>query len=114
MAKEDIMRACVLGILALIAIATPADAQVIRNGSSIMSPPAVYSIPPPVPTGGCVWENAVFSNGAIFERYLGRVFYFRCMNGQWQSFYSLQEARTGRNEPPSPMRSSGDSPTPLR
>jgi hypothetical protein len=101
-----------LGILGLAVNVASADAQVVRNGSSVMGLTAEYPIPPPVPAGGCVWENAVFSNGAIFERFLGRPFYFRCMNGQWQSFYSFHEARTGLSE--EPLRSSGPRPTPLR
>ena len=108
------MRARVLGVLGLAVIAAPADAQVVRNGYPVMSQPAEYLVPPPVPTGGCVWDNAVFSNGAIFEAYLGRPFYFRCMDGQWRSFYSVHEARIGSNEPPTPMRSLGQRPTPLR
>jgi hypothetical protein len=34
--------------------------------------------------------------------------------GRWQSSYSDHEATMGRDEPPSPMRGSGQPPTPLR
>jgi hypothetical protein len=96
------------------ALAAPADAQIVTYGPSVQSPLAEYLVPPQVPAGGCVWENAVFSNGAILERYIGRQFYFRCMSGQWQSFYSFYEARAGRDEPPFLNRSSERKPTPLR
>jgi hypothetical protein len=113
--REDIMRAWIFGILSVAAIAAPADAQIINNsGSPVGSRPAEYVVPPPVPVGGCVWENAVFSNGAIFERYIGRPFYFRCMDGQWHSFYSFYEARAGRADPPFQKRSAEQRPTPLR
>jgi hypothetical protein len=102
------MRAWVFGMLSVTAIAAPADGQI------AVSPPVAYVVPPPVPEGGCVWDNAVFSNGAILERYLGRSFYIRCMSGRWQSFYSYHDATMARDEPPSPMRSSGQRPMPLR
>jgi hypothetical protein len=103
-----------LGILGLATLAAPTEAQIAKNGPSLGSPLAEYLVPPQVPAGGCVWDNAVFSDGAIFERYIGRQFYFRCMNGQWQSFYSFYEARAGRDEPPFLNRSSERKPTPLR
>jgi hypothetical protein len=106
------MRACIIGVLAAAVIAPSASAQVVKSESAAASPPAEYLIPPPLPAGGCIWENAVFSNGAIFERYLGRPFYFRCVNGQWQSFYSFHQARTGRSE--QPLLDPPQRPTPLR
>jgi hypothetical protein len=112
--REDIMRAWVFGILGVAAIAAPADAQMLNNEPPLVGPPAEYVVPLTIPAGGCVWDNAVFSNGAIFERFIGRPFYFRCMNGQWQSFYSFYEARIGRDDPPSPARGPDRRPTPLR
>lgn len=109
------MRTWVFAILSVTAITASTDAQMINNGSPVVSVPAeYYVVPPPVPAGGCVWENAVFSNGAIFERYLGRPFYFRCMDGPWQSFYSFYEARAGRDDLPFLKRSAEQRPTPLR
>jgi hypothetical protein len=101
-----------LGALQVVTLAMPADAQIVRNGGPLESPPAEYVVPPQVPAGGCVWDNAVFSNGAIFERYIRRPFYFRCMNGQWQSFYSFNEARAGRDDSSALNRS--QRPTPIR
>ena len=109
------MRLCVF-VIASLALTIPlADAQMIDNRSPVAGLPAEsYAIPPPVPAGGCVWDNAVFSNGAIFERYLGRPFYFRCTDGQWQSFYTFYEAMIGRDDPPILKRNGQQRPTPLR
>src|SRR5260370_19906774 len=60
-------------------------------------------VPPTVPRDGCVWNNTVFSNGAIIERRQQPWAFFRCMQGSWQSFDTFDAARIGREPaPPGP------------
>jgi hypothetical protein len=54
---------------------------------------------PIVPPGGCVWENAVFSDGAIIERRRQPWSFFRCMNGSWRSFDSFYAAAAASGQP---------------
>jgi hypothetical protein len=83
---------------ALVALATGASAE------GIMTVPpdfedgagAYLSAPPVVPPDGCVWNNSVFSNGAILERRQMPWAFFRCVQGSWRSFDSFDEAAAGR------------------
>jgi hypothetical protein len=47
-----------------------------------------------LPEGGCIWNNAVYSDGAIFERQQTPRTAFRCTQGSWQSFDSFDAARS--------------------
>lgn len=36
-----------------------------------------------VPPNGCVWDNLVYSNGAVIARWVRLPAYFQCENGTW-------------------------------
>ena len=47
-----------------------------------------------VPPNGCVWGNLIYSNGAVIERPLTNRVYFRCVQGSWMNFPTLEQATT--------------------
>ena len=47
-----------------------------------------------VPPNGCVWGNLIYSNGAVIERPLANRIYFRCVQGSWINFPTLEQATT--------------------
>jgi hypothetical protein len=83
---------------ALVALATSAFAE----GVVTVTPEfgtgagAYVQVPPIVPRDGCVWNNTVFSNGAILERHQMPRAFFRCVQGSWRSFNSFYDATVGR------------------
>jgi hypothetical protein len=60
-------------------------------------------LPPATPAGGCVWDNGVYSDGAILERRQFPTTFFRCTAGRWHSFDSFDEARAGAELGASPV-----------
>jgi hypothetical protein len=42
-----------------------------------------YGEAQPVPANGCVWDNLVYSNGAVIARGVPLITYFRCERGTW-------------------------------
>jgi hypothetical protein len=83
---------------ALVALATSAlaDGVVTVTPDFETGAGAYLQVPPIVPRDGCVWNNSVFSNGAILERHQMPWAFFRCMQGSWRSFDSFYDATVGR------------------
>ena len=61
-----------------------------------------------VPPNGCVWENLVYSNGAVIARWYPSTTYFQCERGTW-TIISPGDAIFGRRAPERPV---GAQPTP--
>jgi hypothetical protein len=55
-----------------------------------------------VPANGCVWGNLIYSNGAVIERQLTNRIFFRCAQGSWISFPTLEQATTYGHPAPGP------------
>jgi hypothetical protein len=93
-------RRCRAVIITLLPVATGAAAQNYAiTGPSLGPENGAYLQPAPVvPPGGCVWENVVFSDGAIIERRPQPRVVFRCVQGSWQSFDSFDAARAPARE----------------
>jgi hypothetical protein len=90
-------------VAVLVPLATSALAQsVITTPDLGMGTEGYVQVPPPIPQGGCVWNNAVFSDGAILEKQQQPRAFFRCVQGTWQSFDSYDAARSG-SEPAPPI-----------
>ena len=83
---------------ALASIATAATAQQARTPPDLPSiaGSSWWPVPPAIPAGGCVWNNAVFSDGAILQWPEQPRAFFRCVRGRWQSFESFDAAASGR------------------
>jgi hypothetical protein len=93
------------------------SAPVLAQNHTLIPFPTEHLVPaPPVPAGGCVWANAVYSNGAIVEQVYAIIqrSYLRCVDGSWRPYRSYLDAIAAHGDPkvlvPQPRRS----PTPLR
>jgi hypothetical protein len=89
----------------------------VQNHMSAPLAPTEYLLPPPlVPAGGCVWANAVYSNGAIVEQVYSTIqrSYLRCADGSWRPYQSYLDAIVAHDDPAVPPRNLGRRPTPLR
>lgn len=87
-----------MALAALLPVAAPAAAQEARRPPDLPSVAGGYwwPVPPPIPAGGCVWSNAVFSDGAILQWPEQPRAFFRCERGSWRSFDSFDAAASGR------------------
>jgi hypothetical protein len=82
--------------LASLATSALAEGVVTMTPDLETSAGAYLQAPPMVPRDGCVWNNTVFSNGAIIERHQMPWAFFRCIQGTWRSFDSFHDATVGR------------------
>lgn len=112
------MRKISLAVTATILWPAVSGAQVlVQNHMSAPSPPTEYLLPPPiVPVGGCVWANAVYSNGAIVEQVYSIIqrSYLRCADGSWRPYRSYLDAIVAHDDPAVRPLNPGRRPTPLR
>ncbi len=56
-----------------------------------------------MPPNGCVWDNLVYSNGAVIARGVRLTAYFRCEGGTW-TITSAGDAIFGPRVPERPGR----------
>ena len=55
-----------------------------NNYGRVVPPELIpYGEVTPVPPNGCVWDNLVYSNGAVIARGVPLTTYFRCDGGTW-------------------------------
>jgi hypothetical protein len=57
-----------------------------RPGDQLLAPSEIipYGAPVQVPTNACVWENLVYSHGAVIQIRAPLTTYFRCARGRWE------------------------------
>lgn len=94
----------------LLCAAAASAAQSSFNNYGRVAPPVIlpYGEVTPVPPSGCVWDNLVYSNGAVIVRGVPLTTYFRCEGGTW-TVTSAGDAIFG---PRAPERPGGAEPTP--
>jgi hypothetical protein len=90
------VRGLVLAALFAGLAVAPAAAQGVMPGVPDQALPGGAFLQPQLilPQGGCIWNNAVYSDGAIIERQQLPRTVFRCVEGSWQSFDSFDAARS--------------------
>ena len=91
--------------------------QVAAQNHTATPLPTEYLLPAPlVPSGGCVWANAVYSDGAIVEQVYAVIqrSYLRCAGGSWRPYRSYLDAMVAHSEPVVLAPRPGTKPTPLR
>lgn len=85
--KTPALKTAGLAFLAAGMLGGPAtsDAQSYFNNYGRLVPPALipYGEVQPVPANGCVWDNLVYSNGAVIVQGFRLITYFRCERGTW-------------------------------
>jgi hypothetical protein len=69
----------------LLCPAAASAAQSSFNSYGPAAPPGFlpYAEVTQVPSDGCVWDNLVYSNGAVIARGVPLTAYFRCEGGTW-------------------------------
>ena len=87
----------------LLCTAAASAAQSSFNNYGRVAPPVIlpYGEVTPVPPSGCVWDNLVYSNGAVIVRGVPLTTYFRCEGGTW-TVTSAGDAIFGPRAPETP------------
>jgi hypothetical protein len=101
------MRSCgfLVALTVMTGLVPAAQAQgVMPTAPDQGMPGGAYALPQVIPPeGGCVWNNATFSDGAVIERQQLPRAAFRCVRGSWRSFDTFDAARAGHElEPVAP------------
>jgi hypothetical protein len=85
------MKRVVLGLFGAILWAVPAgwaqypyNQNQYNNGRAGAPAYIPYGLPLQVPPAGCVWDNVIYSNGAVIERQNPVTTVYQCVRGSWK------------------------------